>query len=109
MSMRRLFRSLLLAAAIVPLSAFAAAHAQQGTVTGRVTDAGTGQPISAVMVSVVGTNVGGQTNADGRYTLRGVNPGTVTLRALRIGFAGDAKLNDRVKADDVIFVREALF
>jgi TonB-linked SusC/RagA family outer membrane protein len=88
MSTRRVFRSLALASLLVPVSAvFAAAQAQQGTVTGRVTDAASSQPLSAVMVSVSGTNIGAQTNAEGQFILRGVAPGTVSLRALRIGYA----------------------
>lgn len=87
MSTRRVFRSLVLAVLFAPLSAgLAAAHAQQGTITGRVTDAASGLPIPALQVSVVGTTLGSQTNAEGQYTIRGVNPGTVTVRALRVGF-----------------------
>ncbi|HET9986193.1 MAG TPA: TonB-dependent receptor plug domain-containing protein, partial [Longimicrobiales bacterium] len=55
-------------------------------VTGRVTDATTGQPVSAAQVVLVGTNLGAQTNSEGVFTLRGVAPGSVTVRALRIGF-----------------------
>ena len=60
---------------------------QQGTITGRVTDAATNQPVSAAQVNVVGTTLGAQASQDGQYTIRGVNPGTVELRALRVGFA----------------------
>ncbi|MDB4885721.1 MAG: TonB-dependent outer membrane protein SusC/RagA, partial [Gemmatimonadetes bacterium] len=63
------------------------AHAQQTVVTGRVTETGSGQPISDVQVAIVGTNVGATTNNDGRYTLRTVPPGTHQLRAVRIGYA----------------------
>lgn len=79
---RKVFHSLVLAVLLAP----AVAEAQQGTITGRVTDALSGQPVSAVQLNVVGTNIGAQTNAEGQYTIRGVSPGTVELRALRIGF-----------------------
>ncbi len=83
MSMRRVF-ALTLAASL----AFAArAQAQQGTITGRVVDSLTREPVAAAQVSVVGTGVGSQTNNDGQYTLRGVTPGQVEVRVLRIGFA----------------------
>ena len=59
----------------------------QGTVTGTVTDAGTGQPIAAVQMSVVGTGLGGLTNADGRYLIANVPDGPQTLRAERVGYA----------------------
>lgn len=59
----------------------------QGTITGRVTDATTGQPVPAAQVTVVGTGTGALTNQEGVYTIRGVLPGALTLRALRLGFA----------------------
>jgi TonB-linked SusC/RagA family outer membrane protein len=65
----------------------AAQTPQQGTITGRVTDAATGQPVSAAQVNVVGTTLGTQATQDGQYTIRGVNPGSVEVRALRVGFA----------------------
>jgi len=52
-----------------------------------VTDAANGQPVAAAQINVVGTNVGTQANTDGQFTLRGVNPGTVEIRVLRVGFA----------------------
>ena len=61
--------------------------AQQGTVTGRVTDAGSGQPVASAQVRVVGTNLGALTNQEGVYTLRGVPLGTATVRVLTIGYA----------------------
>jgi TonB-dependent SusC/RagA subfamily outer membrane receptor len=64
----------------------ATAQATSGTITGRITDATTGQPITLAQVNIVGTNVGGQTNADGRFTLRGIKPGPVEIRILRVGF-----------------------
>jgi len=63
-----------------------AAAAQQGSVTGRVTDASTGQPIAAAQVSLVGTNIGTLTNSDGRYTMRNVAAGSHVVRVLRVGF-----------------------
>jgi TonB-linked SusC/RagA family outer membrane protein len=62
--------------------------AQQGTgrITGTVTTE-TGQPLAGTQVSVVGTQLGDLTGDDGRYTIVGVNPGTVQVRAQRIGYA----------------------
>src|SRR5690349_619993 len=60
---------------------------QQGTITGRVTDAATNQPVSAAQINIVGTTVGTQASQDGQYTIRGVNAGTVEVRVLRVGFA----------------------
>lgn len=76
-------------AAFVALAApLIGAQAQQPTsITGRVIDAATGQPIPAVQVRIVGTAVGAQTNTDGQYTIRGVSAGPTEVRALRVGFA----------------------
>ena len=63
------------------------AVAATGTVAGRVTDAGSGTPISGASVRVTGTQVGAQAGDDGRFTVRGVTPGTVTLQVTRIGYA----------------------
>lgn len=76
---------------LLPLFLFAGSPlaAQQATITGRVTDASTGQAVAEVQVTVVGTNQSGFTNAEGRYLIRGATPGTLTLRATRLGY-GDA-------------------
>ena len=67
---------------------FAVAQTPQlGNITGRVTDAASGQPVAAAQVGIVGTNVGAQANNEGQFTLRSVNPGTVEIRVLRVGFA----------------------
>ena len=60
---------------------------QTGTITGRVTDAANGQPVSAAQINILGTNAGTQATVDGSFTLRGVTPGTVEIRVLRVGFA----------------------
>src|SRR4051812_29666070 len=52
------------------LTLFAAPAAKAQTrITGRVTAAGTGAPITAAQVQVIGTSIGTSTNADGRFTI----------------------------------------
>lgn len=82
-------RPLALGAALSALmvSTAPAQQPQQGAITGRITDRSTGQPVPAAQVNVVGTNLGTQTNSEGVYTLRGLTPGTVTLRVLVLGYA----------------------
>ena len=82
----RFLRALALAAAVSVLGA-SAAWAQQGTITGRVTDAASGRPVPSAQVRVVGSNQVALTNESGAYTLRGVAPGTATVRVLVIGYA----------------------
>ncbi|HEY0970940.1 MAG TPA: SusC/RagA family TonB-linked outer membrane protein [Gemmatimonadales bacterium] len=73
------------------LGAFSATNAgaqtTTGTVTGRITDASSGAPIVAAQVSIVGTTLGTQSNAEGTYVIRGIPAGSVELRALRVGYA----------------------
>ncbi|TMQ03116.1 MAG: hypothetical protein E6J91_48235, partial [Deltaproteobacteria bacterium] len=74
-----------LVAAVLAVPAIASA--QQGTISGTVTDQTSGQPISGAKVGVVGTTFLTQTNAEGRYTLSRIPAGTVTLRVSAIGYA----------------------
>lgn len=66
------------------------ALAQQATLTGRVTSAG-GTPLSEARVAIVGTTLQVLTNAEGRYTIRGISPGPVEVRAFRLGYTEQKK------------------
>ncbi|HKS37307.1 MAG TPA: SusC/RagA family TonB-linked outer membrane protein, partial [Verrucomicrobiae bacterium] len=57
-----------------------------GTITGRVVDAESQQPVSDVTVFVEGTRRGAVTGADGTFTIGGVPAGAQTVRARHIGF-----------------------
>src|SRR5688500_4782511 len=75
-------------AALTLLLSFAAAStawAQGGNVTGRVTERASGTPLGDVRITVVGSTASTMTNAEGRYSLRGLRPGRVALRASRLG------------------------
>lgn len=58
-----------------------------GTVTGRVTDASSGAPLSGVQVSIVGTQLGAISGQDGRYSITGVPDGVQQVQADIIGYA----------------------
>ena len=60
--------------------------AQTGRVSGVVTDSASERPLSDVQVSVVGTRIGGVTDAQGRYTINGAPSGERTIEARRIGY-----------------------
>jgi TonB-linked SusC/RagA family outer membrane protein len=62
------------------------AQAQTGRVTGQVLDSSTAQPLVGARVIVVGTTLGGNTDADGHFTINNVPAGAQQIRALRIGF-----------------------
>ncbi len=73
--------------ALLLLIATASAAAAQGTITGRVTAVGTGEPIQEARVVIVGTSAITTTNPDGRYTLRNAPSGAAEVRVTRVGFA----------------------
>ncbi len=62
------------------------AHAQQGGISGVVSDAATGDPLETARVVLVGSNRIEGTGRDGRYTFRGVAAGTYQVRVLRLGY-----------------------
>ena len=63
------------------------AQAQEtGSVTGTVVDAQNGETLPGANVSIVGTQRGTATNANGQYTIQNVQPGTYSLRASFVGF-----------------------
>jgi len=68
-------------------AAVVSASAVAGSVTGRVTDAATGEGIAAADIWLDGTNWRTITNREGRFLLTGVKPGAYTLRVRRIGYA----------------------
>ena len=83
--MSRFIRLGAVLAALAP--AVLAAQQPTATITGRVLDRGTQQPVVGATIRVVGTTRGAQTNEQGSYRLTGVPAGSISLQALRIGYA----------------------
>src|ERR1043166_2930669 len=81
-------RKLLLAsgAALLCIVPATALSAQGGTVTGKVTAQGAGNPIGGAHVIVVGGQGTAVAGDDGKYTLHNVRAGTVELQALNVGY-----------------------
>jgi iron complex outermembrane receptor protein len=71
-------------ALVVLLAAALPLAAQTGRITGRVTDAAK-QPLVSAQVLVTGTALGGETDANGKFTVTGVAAGTYSVRAQHIG------------------------
>jgi len=77
-----------LRACVILFAASATAMAQgPGVIRGRVTDASSARAVSNVSVSIVGTNLGGITNANGEYAISNVPTGQQTLATRRLGYA----------------------
>ena len=79
---------------------------QTGSISGSVTDAGTGSPLAGATVAVVGTRFAAQTDAGGRYSIPAVRPDTYRLRARLLGYApGDTSVVVQDGQQSVVDVR----
>ena len=78
--------SLLAVAAAVAFLLPTQAVAQDGTVTGQVVAATTGQPINGVQISIMDTQLGALSNSSGRFLINRVSAGTYTVRAVHVGY-----------------------
>ena len=86
-------RPALFGMALIAVTAMSPAtlHAQQATVTGKVTAQTGGTPLPDARVYVVGSTLAATTNAEGQYTLRGVPVGTIEIRVIRVGYQEQKK------------------
>ncbi|MGI9090614.1 MAG: TonB-dependent receptor [Gemmatimonadaceae bacterium] len=73
------------AAAILLIGAAPLAAQQTTVISGTVTDAGTGEALQGASVSVIGTQLGAVTRADGHYRFS-TSPGHFLLRARYLGY-----------------------
>ena len=80
-----LFRPTCVALALLALAAPAGAQ-ERASVTGRVIDAGTMEPLAGAQVQIEGTNFGQLASSEGRFLIPNIPPGTHTLRAVYIGY-----------------------
>ncbi len=87
---RKLFLALFVAA-FVPVLVFAS-----GKIHGKVTDAGTGEPLVGANVVVAGTQMGAATNVSGEFVILNVPAGTYTLRSTYVGYQAITITNLRV-------------
>ncbi len=104
--MGRFLKSLavLAAVALLPFRA----EAQTRDVSGKVTQAVTGQPIADVTVGIVGQQVGTRTNEKGEYRLR-VPMGEVLVLARQLGFKRQTiRVGPAEKTADFVLERDVL-
>ena len=88
----------LMMAFALPLSA------QQGTVTGQVTDEQSGEPIAGAQVSLVDTGHGALSGENGRYTISNVPAGTYTVQVTFLGRADARQTGVQVAAGETTTV-----
>ena len=85
---RRAVRTALAVVALLGATAFASpASAQNGSIRGVVTDAGSNTPVADVQVTITGSDRGALTSANGTFRIDNVPAGPHELRARRIGFS----------------------
>lgn len=82
--MKRLIPGVVFGLALLLLPGLA--WAQQGTVTGTVTEAESEDPLPGATIQIVGEGTGAASDADGQYRITGVPAGEQTLRVSFVGY-----------------------
>lgn len=65
--------------------------ANSATITGRVVDRSTQQPVAGATVRIIGTSRAAQTSEQGVYRLTNAPAGSVTVQAIRLGYAASSR------------------
>jgi len=73
-----------------------------GEIRGVVTDAGDGAPLPGVNLRLTGTQLGGVSNAEGRYVIAGVPTGTYQMKASMVGYRPHVLAHLVVQEDGVV-------
>ena len=107
MQFSRLVVKLMTTALVAVAFAAGPLSAQEGTVVGQVTEVGTLRPLESAQVSIAGENLGGLTNAAGRFVLVGVPVGTHEIDIRFVGYA-TATQQVTVTAGETVVVEVAL-
>ncbi len=89
-----LFALLMLAAGATALFA-----GTTGKISGRITDASTGEPLIAANVLLKGTRMGTSSDVDGNFMILNIPPGTYTVTVTMIGYRQVQYENVRVNID----------
>jgi len=68
------------------LAVHASLSAGTGTISGKVVDRETGDPLPGANVTIVGTSIGASTDLDGKYSLKNVQAGKQSMKVTYIGY-----------------------
>ncbi|MCB0515006.1 MAG: carboxypeptidase-like regulatory domain-containing protein [Chitinophagales bacterium] len=81
------------------------AFAQSGEITGKVTDAETGEavPFASVFIELNGLPVGATTDLDGFYSIKPVPPGSYTLTVSFVGYQTSTTTGVLVSTDKITY------
>jgi len=83
-----------------------------GSIKGRVTDKETGEPLIGANVFIQSTGMGASADLEGRFHLRGIPPGTYSLKVSYIGYIAMTRdvtvNNDQVLEQDFLLVARAI-
>ncbi|WP_337873169.1 TonB-dependent receptor [Ignavibacterium sp.] len=71
---------------IILMFAVSFVHAQNGRISGAVTDKQTGEPLIGANIIVVGTTFGAAANVNGEYIINNIPAGNYTVKASYIGY-----------------------
>jgi outer membrane receptor protein involved in Fe transport len=103
--MRKVTIAALVTLLCISTVAFAGSY---GKISGRVTDAETGQPLPGVGVTIIGTTMGASTNVDGFYAILNVPPGLHNVRFSLVGYTKMTVENVKVEIDLTANVNQKL-
>lgn len=73
--------------------------AQNGTFSGSVTDAKTGEPLTGATITLLETSLGATTDVNGSYTLKNVTPKSYNIRASYIGYSSLTKYDIVIRSE----------
>lgn len=76
-----------------------AVFAQNGTFSGAVTDAKTGEPLVGATVVLVDTELGSTTDVSGNYTIKNIPPRSYNIRASYVGYNSFAKYDVVIRSE----------
>ncbi|HKJ33736.1 MAG TPA: carboxypeptidase-like regulatory domain-containing protein, partial [Balneolales bacterium] len=79
-----------------------------GKIVGKIVDAGTGETVIGANVAITGTTKGAATDIDGKYAIRGLNPGTYSITVSYISYAKKNITGIEVKAGEATTVNVSL-
>jgi hypothetical protein len=74
-------------------------HAQQGELSGTVTDARTGEPLIGATVLLEGTTIGDATDANGRYFIDNIPADSYNITVSFVGFTSVTKFNIVIRSE----------